>query len=282
MTNSYKGLKKIYNAVKCIGRNNQKGWFSCGVKRCTFAGFKTFKIVKIALIGYGKMGKMIEQVALQRGHHISCVISSAATMEDWAALAGADVAIEFSKPDVAVENIMKCFDADVPVAVGTTGWYGQLEMIRERCQRENRSIITATNFSIGVNLFFHINKIMAQVMESLPEYDVAIEEIHHTQKLDAPSGTAITLAQGILSELSRKKDWKLKGGSNSDSDLSITAIRKDDVPGTHAVTYSSATDDIEIKHTAHNRSGFAMGAVIAAEWLRNKRGFFTMNDLIGF
>ncbi len=238
--------------------------------------------LKIALIGYGKMGKMIEQVALSRGHSIACIIGSKATNDDWAKLSNADVAIEFSKPDAAEGNISKCFDAKIPVAVGTTGWYHHLDKLRDRCKKENQSIITATNFSIGVNLFFHINKIMAQVMENLPEYDVKIEEIHHTQKLDAPSGTAITLAQGILAELSRKMNWKLSDEKPLESDLSIKSVRRDDVPGTHSVTYTSAIDDIEIKHTAHSRSGFAMGAVVAAEWLHNKRGFFTMNDLIGF
>lgn len=238
--------------------------------------------MKIALLGYGKMGKMIEQIAINKGHDIICKLGSNSNEMEWANLAKADVAIEFSKPDAAVSNIAKCFDAHVPVVVGTTGWYEHYEAIKKRCIDENQAIITATNFSIGVNLFFHVNKIIARVMDNLPEYDVKIEEIHHTHKLDAPSGTAITLAQGVLSEIARKKDWKLAADANQESDLAINAIRMDEVPGTHTVTYSSSIDDIEIKHTAHSRTGFATGAVLAAEWLQNKRGVYTMNDFIGF
>jgi 4-hydroxy-tetrahydrodipicolinate reductase len=228
------------------------------------------------------MGKMIERIAVSRGHKIICILHSDSSVEDWGKLKNADVAIEFTKPQSAVNNINKCFEVKVPVVVGTTGWYENLEEVKKRCLNENQAIICATNFSIGVNLFFHINKIIARVMEGLPEYEVQIEEIHHTQKLDAPSGTAITLAEGILSELTRKESWKLNNDVMSDNDLTINAIRKDDVPGTHTVLYTSAVDDIEIKHTAHSRLGFATGAVVAAEWLYKKQGFFTMNDLIGF
>lgn len=228
------------------------------------------------------MGQLIEQIAISRGHEITCKLKGDSSENDWKLLSKADVAIEFSEPHAAVDNIYKCFDAKVPVVVGTTGWYDRIEEVKDRCIKGKHTMMTATNFSIGVNLFFHVNKIMAQVMESLPEYNVRIEETHHTQKLDAPSGTAISLAQGILSELSRKQSWKLKDDVTNDTELAITAIRKDDVPGTHIVTYTSAVDDIEIKHSAHNRNGFAVGAVVAAEWLQNKQGHFTMNDLIGF
>ncbi|MCC6818252.1 MAG: 4-hydroxy-tetrahydrodipicolinate reductase [Bacteroidia bacterium] len=238
--------------------------------------------MKIALIGYGKMGKMIEQVALKRGHIISAKIDRHSSEDEWENVRMSDVAIEFSMPDTAVANIKKCFDLNKPLVVGTTGWYDHLSEIKGLCQSKNQAILPATNFSIGVNLFFHINKILAQAMENLPEYNVSIEETHHTQKLDAPSGTAITIAQGILNELSRKSKWALAENAQLESDLSILAHRVDDVPGTHIVKYSSDIDDIEIKHTAHSRSGFAIGAVIAAEWIKDKKGFFSMNDLIGF
>lgn len=240
------------------------------------------KKLKIALIGYGKMGKMIEQKALSRGHQIVSIIDIGASAKDWDALSKSDVAIEFTNPDSAVKNIKKCFDYNVPVVVGTTGWYGALDELKDICFKHRKSLLTASNFSIGVNLFFHINKILAQAMENLPEYNVSIEEVHHTEKLDAPSGTALTIAQGIIAELSRKSKWALKENVVQESDLSIEALRKDEVPGTHTVTYSSEVDDIEIKHTAHSRSGFAVGAVVAAEWLHDKKGYHTMNDIIGF
>lgn len=238
--------------------------------------------MKIALIGYGKMGKMIEQVALKRGHTVTARIDRDSTEQDWEQVKKSDVAIEFSMPVTAVINIKRCFEMNVPVVVGTTGWYEHLDEIKSICLTKNQAILPATNFSIGVNLFFHINKKLAQAMENLPEYNVFIEETHHTQKLDAPSGTAITIAQGILAEISRKSKWELSDAANQDSDLSITSFRVDDVPGTHIVRYTSEIDDIEIKHSAHNRSGFAIGAVVAAEWIKNKKGFFSMSDLIGF
>lgn len=238
--------------------------------------------MKIALVGYGKMGKMIEQIALKRGHTIVAKIDRDSTESDWNDVAKANVAIEFSMPDTAVVNIKKCFDLNIPVVVGTTGWYDHFDEIKQTAIQKNQSILTATNFSIGVNLFFHINKILAQAMENLPEYNVVIEETHHTQKLDKPSGTAITIAQGILTEIRRKQQWTLSEDTKSESDLSIASHRVDDVPGTHNVKYTSEIDDIEIKHTAHSRSGFAIGAVIAAEWLIDKKGYYTMSDLIGF
>jgi len=240
------------------------------------------KKLKIALVGYGKMGKMIEQMALGRGHTIVAKIDEQSGISDWDAVNEADVAIEFTRPDSAVSNIRKCFDRNVPVVVGTTGWYEALPEMKDLCARTGQSLFTASNFSIGVNLFFYINSMLAKAMEQMPEYNVRIEEVHHTQKLDAPSGTAITIAEGILAELSRKTKWSLSPDSSSEADLQIDAVRKDEVPGTHTVTYSSVVDDIEIRHTAHNRSGFAIGAVIAAEWLHDKKGYHSMNDIIGF
>lgn len=238
--------------------------------------------LKLALIGYGKMGQLIEKIAVSRGHQIVCTINSTSDETEWGKLKLADAAIEFTQPHAAFANIVRCFDANVPVAVGTTGWYNQLDAVKALCERDNRSILCATNFSIGVNLVFHLNKILAGLMETHAEYDVKIEEIHHTMKKDAPSGTAITLAEGILQNLHRKTEWKLSEDAKQQSDLSIHAIRRDEVPGTHTITYTSDIDDIELKHTAHNRSGFATGAVIAAEWLHDKKGFHTMNDLLGF
>ncbi|MDP2176441.1 MAG: 4-hydroxy-tetrahydrodipicolinate reductase [Bacteroidota bacterium] len=238
--------------------------------------------MNIAIIGYGKMGQMIEKKALERGHQIGVKIDKNSTDLDWELVSKCDVAIEFSLPEKAVENIRKCFEYKVPVIVGTTGWLNDYETIKQECLKNNASFLSASNFSIGVNLFFHLNKILAQAMDSLPEYNVKIEEIHHTQKKDAPSGTAITLAEGILQFLKRKKSWSLANETQGDDVLSINAIRENEVPGTHHVTYTSEIDEIEIKHKAFNRSGFAIGAVIAAEWIVDKKGVFTMNDLIGF
>ncbi len=238
--------------------------------------------LKIALIGYGKMGQIIEQKAIERGHEIVCKIDADATELDWAELYKCDVAIEFTSPESAIQNIKKCISKRIPVVVGTTGWYQEYQSIKEEVTAGNSAMISATNFSIGVNLCSHLCKILAQAMDSLPEYDVSIEETHHIHKLDAPSGTAITMAECIIKQLSRKDSWVLAENKTSDNQLAIQAIRKDDVPGTHILKYSSAIDDIEIKHTAHNRSGFAIGAVVAAEWLYGKKGVFTMSDLIGF
>ncbi len=241
------------------------------------------KNIKIALIGYGKMGKMIEQLAIQKGHTIACILDMKSTAQEWTQLANADVAIEFTQPNVAVQNIYKCFNQNVPVVVGTTGWYDILDDVLQECKAKNQTLFTATNFSIGVNLFFHLNKQLAQTMAFLPEYNIAIEEIHHTQKLDAPSGTAITTAQGIIENNSIKEKWVLNEKQTINAnEIPITSIRKNDVPGTHSVTYSSVIDEIEIKHTAHSRTGFAQGAIIAAEWLVGKKGYYTMNDILGF
>jgi 4-hydroxy-tetrahydrodipicolinate reductase len=236
--------------------------------------------MKIALSGYGKMGKEIEKIALERGHEIIVKFNDP---DDWigkeSELAEADVAIEFSMPQSVVGNIFRCFDANTPVVVGTTGWFGQLEHVREVCRKNNRSLLYASNFSIGVNLFFEVNKMLANLMNEHEEYHVSIEETHHTAKLDSPSGTAISLGNSIIDNLDSKNLW-VNEKSDKDYELEIFSHRKEDVPGTHVVKYESDIDNIEIKHTAKSRIGFAKGAVLAAEWLANKKGVYTMTDLI--
>ena len=237
--------------------------------------------MNIALIGYGKMGKAIEAVALQKGHNIILKIDvdniDELTDEN---LKKCDVAIEFTTPDNAVKNILQCFDAGVPVVCGTTGWLASLEEVKQICKEKNGTFLTTTNFSIGVNIFFEINKFAASLMSPHKEYDVSIEEIHHTEKKDSPSGTAITLAEQILQQITRKTKW-VNSSTNNARDLEIISKRIDPVAGTHKVKYSSSVDDIEIIHTAHNREGFAKGAVLAAEFLQGKKGIFTMTDVLG-
>ena len=245
--------------------------------------------MKIALLGYGKMGQIIERFATERGHEIVLKIGidnlNDFTIEN---LKQADVAIDFSAPDAAVSNIYKCFEAKVPVVVGTTGWYGELQNIKNDCEQSNNTLLYGSNFSIGVNIFFHLNKVLAKLMNNYPAYDVQVEEIHHTQKLDSPSGTAMTLAEDIIEELDSKKEWvnELVGTPIPDkltnNQLLIESHRIENVPGTHTVVYGSEVDDIEIKHTAHSRAGFALGAVVAAEWLQNKRGFYSIADIFNF
>ena len=245
--------------------------------------------MKIALLGYGKMGQIIERFATERGHEIVLKIGidnlNDFTIEN---LKQADVAIDFSAPDAAVSNIYKCFEAKVPVVVGTTGWYGELQNIKNECEQSNNTLLYGSNFSIGVNIFFHLNKVLAKLMNNYPAYDVQVEEIHHTQKLDSPSGTAMTLAEDIIEELDSKKEWvnELVGTPIPDkltnNQLLIESHRIENVPGTHTVVYGSEVDDIEIKHTAHGRAGFALGAVVAAEWLQNKRGFYSIADIFNF
>ena len=230
--------------------------------------------MKIALLGYGRMGKEIEKIALQRGHEI--VIKS--TGENTYDINEADVAIDFSVPASAYSNISNCINNNIPVVSGTTGWLDKYNEIVDLCNEKGGAFIYASNFSLGVNVFFELNKQLAKMMSTLEQYNIAIEEIHHTQKLDAPSGTAITLAEGII-ENTNKKAWELDE-KTSEENIPITAIRTPDVPGTHTVTYSSEVDTIDIKHTAHNRQGFALGAVIAAEWLHNKTGVYTMRDVL--
>ena len=247
--------------------------------------------MKIALLGYGKMGKIIEKIATDRKHEIVLKIDfdnlHELTPEN---LKQADVAIEFTTPSSVISNINVCFEAGVPVVVGTTGWYDKLDEIKQQCEAGNHTLLYATNFSVGVNIFFHINKILARLMNNYPYYEVQVEEIHHTQKLDSPSGTAITIAEGIIENLDAKKDWAnvlVADGKDSDdnvgnSALLIESYRMDSVPGTHTVIYDSEVDSIEFKHTAHNRNGFALGAVLAAEWLKDNSGFHSINDMFNF
>jgi 4-hydroxy-tetrahydrodipicolinate reductase len=230
--------------------------------------------MNLALLGYGKMGKTIERLALEKGHSIVFKKTSSTSKGD---LSKAEVAIEFSTPEVAVANIEECFNAGIPVVSGTTGWLKHHSEIIKLCEESNGSFIYASNFSVGVNLFFNLNEKIAKIMKPWKAYDVSISEIHHTQKKDAPSGTAISIAEGILKH-SDKKDWKLN--SNEESSISINAARIDDVKGTHEVFYTSEIDTISIKHEAYSRDGFAIGAILAAEWLQTKKGIFTMKDVL--
>jgi 4-hydroxy-tetrahydrodipicolinate reductase len=231
--------------------------------------------MKIALLGYGKMGQVIERIALERGHEIVLKKDEFNTYEG---LGAADVAIDFSVPSAAVSNISSCFNLNVPVVSGTTGWLEHYEEMIALCNAKNGGFISSSNFSLGVNLFFEFNEYLAKIMSNFDHYKVNMEEIHHDQKLDAPSGTAISLAKGVI-ENSTYTDWTLN--TPKEHQIHIEAIRTGTVPGTHTVTYSSDVDSIEIKHTAHNREGFALGAVIAAEWLAGKKGVFTMKDVLG-
>lgn len=236
--------------------------------------------MNIALIGYGKMGKAIEEIAIQRNHTTSLKIDinniENLTKEN---LEQCDVAIEFTGPHSAVDNILKCLDAGIPVVSGSTGWLEQWPVIKNKCEALNGTLLYASNFSVGVNVFFELNKKLAQLMGRLNGYGVSMEEIHHTQKKDAPSGTAITLAEQILQEIPRKTKW-VNDVTDNENDLSIISKRVDPAPGTHSIKYSSAIDDIEIIHTAHNRTGFATGAVLAAEFIVGKKGIFTMKDVL--
>lgn len=230
--------------------------------------------MKIALSGYGKMGKTIEKIAQDRGHEIILKIEDNIKEQD---LRKADIVIDFSVPDAAFRNITTCFKNHVPVVSGTTGWLKDFDEAVKICKEENSAFIYASNFSIGVNLFFELNRKLAKMMNDLKDYSVEIEEIHHNQKLDAPSGTAISLAQQIIANTS-KQGWKLEDAN--ENEIPICALREENVPGTHTVTYRSTVDSIEIKHTAFSREGFALGAVIAAEWLLGKKGIFGMKDVI--
>ena len=230
--------------------------------------------MRIALLGYGKMGKVIEAIALQRGHTIVLKVSSDTKNYE---LSNVDIAIDFSTPESAVENITQCFNNNVPVICGTTGWLKDYDAMLQLCKDTNGALIYASNFSLGVNIFFELNNTLAKLMKGLPQYKVSIEEIHHTQKLDAPSGTAISLANDIISQ-SDYTNWTLEHPKSSE--LPIVAKRIENVPGTHEITYESVVDSIQIKHTAHSREGFALGAVVAAEWLQHKKGVFTMKDVL--
>ena len=231
--------------------------------------------MKIALLGYGKMGQVIERIALERGHEIVLKKDEFNTFDG---LSTADVAIDFSVPMAAVDNISACFNNNVPVVSGTTGWLDRYDEMIALCKEKNGGFISSSNFSLGVNLFFGLNEFLAKIMSRVEGYKVSMEEIHHIHKLDAPSGTAISLAQGVIENTEYTK-WTLDEAH--DKEIHIEAVRTGEVPGTHTVTYDSGIDSIEIKHTAHNREGFALGAVIAAEWLAGKQGIYNMRDVLG-
>jgi 4-hydroxy-tetrahydrodipicolinate reductase len=238
--------------------------------------------MKIALIGYGKMGKTIEQIALSRGHQIVSVIDINNPEEIYSDnFKSSDVAIEFTTPATAFDNYMKCFSAGVPVVSGTTGWLNRIGEIKEMCEKEGKTFFYASNFSIGVNIFFALNKHLAKIMNQFPAYDVKMMETHHIHKLDAPSGTAITLAEGILENVERKDRWTLET-AEKETDIPIHAIREGEVPGIHEITYESEADTISIKHDAKSRTGFALGAVLAAEFTAGKKGFLGMEDMLKF
>ena len=237
--------------------------------------------MKIALVGYGKMGMAIEEIAVQKGHEIVLKITIDNT-EDMTIsnLQKADVAIEFTGPESAFDNIRMCIEAGVPVVSGSTGWLAKWEEVKDLCISRQGALIYASNYSIGVNLFFELNQYMAKLMSAYDDYDVKLEEIHHTQKRDAPSGTAITLAEQVLQNISLKKKW-VNQVSDKQDELEIISERVDPAPGTHKVKYTSTIDDIEIIHTAHNRMGFAGGALKAAEFLKGRKGIYTMKDVLG-
>ena len=231
--------------------------------------------MKIALLGYGRMGKAIEQIAIERGHAIVALVDK---NENQGNLSEADVAINFSVPDAAVANIKAAMEKQIPVVCGTTGWLEHLKEVEDYCTQNKSAFIYASNFSVGVNLFFKLNKILAKLMHPHKSYTPQMKEIHHIHKLDAPSGTAITLAEGVFDQ-SEYTDWSIDE-TNGETTLPITVERTGEVPGTHSIEYKSDVDSISIQHEAHSRQGFALGAVIAAEWIQNKKGVFTMNDVL--
>ena len=239
--------------------------------------------MNIALIGYGKMGKAIEEIAISRGHSVVVKFNSQNPLES-SQLRTTDVAIEFSQPDLALKHIKLCADGQIPIVVGTTAWEEHLPEIINHIEKREASLIYSSNFSIGVNLFFEMNKHLARLMNDKTDYVASITEIHHSQKIDAPSGTAVNLAKDIISNHSAYLTWKLKGESKNieKSDLPISAIREENVPGTHLISYTSEIDTLTIEHQAHNRKGFALGAVIAAEFIHKKQGVYTMSDILKF
>ncbi len=239
--------------------------------------------MNIALIGYGKMGKAIEEIAISRGHSVVVKFNSQNPLES-SQLRTTDVAIEFSQPDLALKHIKLCADGQIPIVVGTTAWEEHLAEIINHIDKREASLIYSSNFSIGVNLFFELNKHLARLMNDQTEYEASITEIHHTHKIDAPSGTAVTLAKDLISNHPTYSSWKLTGQSQNmeKSDLPISAIREENVPGTHLISYTSEIDTLTIEHKAHNRKGFALGAVIAAEFIYKKQGVYTMSDILKF
>ena len=237
--------------------------------------------MRVALIGYGKMGRAIHEILKQRQHEVVLIIDQD-NLADRSSekLQAADVVIEFTGPEAAPENIRACLDAGIAVVSGSTGWLSQLPEMEAHCKSRQSAMLCATNFSLGVNIFFEINRRLASLMNGFPDYKVQIEETHHTAKKDAPSGTAITLAEQVLGEIQRLKSWENQSTDQNDQ-LPILSFRQDPAPGTHRVVYHSAIDDIEIIHTAHNRTGFALGAVLAAEFITGKKGIFSMRDVLG-
>lgn len=235
--------------------------------------------MNIILLGYGKMGKIIERIALDRGHRISAKIDvdNSADLET----AKGDVAIEFSHPDAAFDNVRRCIERQLPVVCGTTGWLHRKPEIEALCEKHDGAFFYASNYSLGVNIFFKLNEYLARLMQNFNDYDIALDEIHHTEKKDSPSGTAITLAEGVLKHVDRKTKW-VNQKTENEEELAIASFRIDQVPGTHIVKYESAIDDIEIKHIAHSREGFAKGAVRVAEWIKDKKGVFGMDDFLTF
>lgn len=238
--------------------------------------------MKIALIGYGKMGREIEKIVKQRGHELVSIIDID-NLEDFDSpqFLSAEVAIEFTRPQNAFENYQKCFSRNIPVVAGTTGWLEHLDVVKAECANNGQTFFYASNYSIGVNIFFALNKHLAKIMNNFPQYDVCMEEIHHIHKLDSPSGTGITLAEGILENIDCKKQWKEAESGNPD-DLLIHSKREGEVPGIHEIIYESDVDILSIKHDAKSRKGFAFGAVLAAEYVKGKKGFLTMNDMLDF
>ena len=239
--------------------------------------------MNIALIGYGKMGKAIEEIAISRGHSVVVKFNSQNPLES-SQLRTTDVAIEFSQPDLALKHIKLCADGQIPIVVGTTAWEEHLPEIINHIDKREASLIYSSNFSIGVNLFFEMNKHLARLMNDKTDYVASITEIHHTHKIDAPSGTAVTLAKDLISNHPTYSSWKLTGQSENmeKSDLPISAIREENVPGTHLISYTSEIDTLTIEHQAHNRKGFALGAIIAAEFIHKKQGVYTMSDILKF
>ncbi|WP_192821117.1 4-hydroxy-tetrahydrodipicolinate reductase [Rufibacter sp. LB8] len=236
--------------------------------------------MRILLIGYGKMGQTIERLALAKGHSIVGTIT-AEKAEDLASFTAeqVDVAIEFTSPDAAVPNILTCLEKRIPVVVGTTGWLNHLDQVKQQCTQANGSLFYASNFSVGVNLFFHFNEYVAQKMQQYPEFAVAVKEIHHVHKLDQPSGTALSIADGILKHYPQKQGW-INGPTTEPELLGVESEREGEVVGTHIVQYTSENDTFELQHIAHNREGFAAGALLAAEWLPGRQGVFGMTDLL--
>lgn len=232
--------------------------------------------MRIALVGYGRMGKIIDEIATKRGHEIVARLKETPTAES---LNNPDVVIEFSLPEVAFDNIKSCLENKIPVICGTTGWLERKSEIENIATQNETAFLYGSNFSLGVNLFFALNEKLARLMKNVDQYTCQLEEIHHIHKLDAPSGTAISLAEGIIGNSDKYDAWKLE--ETQEKQLGIFAIREDEVPGTHSVYYRSEVDEIEIKHTAFNRNGFALGAVVAAEWIKDKKGNFTMRDVLG-